>query len=104
MFAALMNLMKTRKMLPQISDTERQALDAGTVWIDGEIFGGNPDFKKMLAENYNKLTAEEQAFLDGPTDEVCRMIDRLKSLVFKEFELMLKEEVQYVGFSDRVSH
>lgn len=40
----------------------------------------------------------------GTADEVCRMIDRLKSLVFKEFELMLEEEVQYVGFSDRVSH
>jgi acyl-CoA dehydrogenase len=63
-------------MLPRISDTERQALEAGQVWIDGEIFGGNPDFQKMLAENYDKLTAEEQAFLDGPTEEVCRMIDR----------------------------
>jgi acyl-CoA dehydrogenase len=76
MFAALMKYMKIRKMLPRISDTERQALEAGGVWIDGEIFGGNPDFRKMLAENYNKLTAEEQAFLDGPTEEVCRMIDR----------------------------
>lgn len=71
-----MNFVKTRKLLPRISDTERQALEAGGVWIDGEIFGGNPDFQKMLAENYNKLTAEEQAFLDGPTEEVCRMIDR----------------------------
>lgn len=76
MFSALMNFVKTRKLLPRISDTERQALEAGGVWIDGEIFGGNPDFQKMLAENYNKLTAEEQAFLDGPTEEVCRMIDR----------------------------
>ncbi|HSE00553.1 MAG TPA: acyl-CoA dehydrogenase, partial [Burkholderiales bacterium] len=76
MFAALMNFVKTRKLLPRISDTERQALEAGQVWIDGEIFGGNPDFQKMLAENYNKLAVEEQAFLDGPTEEVCRMIDR----------------------------
>ncbi|MGQ0524374.1 MAG: acyl-CoA dehydrogenase, partial [Betaproteobacteria bacterium] len=76
MFAALMKYMKSRKLLPQISDTERQALEAGSVWIDGEIFGGNPDFRKMLAENYNRLTAEERAFLDGPTEEVCWMIDR----------------------------
>ena len=76
MFAALMKFMKARKMLPHISDTERQALEAGQVWIDDEIFGGNPDFQKMLAENYNQLTAEERAFLDDPTEEVCRMIDR----------------------------
>src|SRR5689334_16234448 len=76
MFAALMKLMKAKKMLPQISDTERQALEAGTVWIDGQFFSGRPDFSKMLAEPYSKLTPEEQAFLDGPTEEACRMIDR----------------------------
>jgi acyl-CoA dehydrogenase len=76
MFAVLMNWMKARKMLPQISDTERQALEAGTVWIDGEFFGGNPDFGTMLGEAYNTLSIEEQAFLDGPCEELCRMIDR----------------------------
>ena len=76
MFAHLMKFVKARKMLPHISDTERQALEAGQVWIDGELFGGNPDFRRMLAESYDKLTAEEQAFLDGPTEAVCRMIDR----------------------------
>ena len=76
MFAHLMKFVKARKMLPHISDTERQALEAGQVWIDGELFGGNPDFRRMLAESYNKLTVEEQAFLDGPTEAVCRMIDR----------------------------
>ena len=76
MIARLMKFMKARKMLPHISETERQALEAGQVWIDGELFGGNPDFRRMLAESYNRLTAEEQAFLDGPTEAVCRMIDR----------------------------
>jgi acyl-CoA dehydrogenase len=76
MFGSLMKLMKLRKMLPRLSDTERQALQAGGVWIDGDIFSGNPDFLKILAEDYKELTAEEQAFLDGPTEEVCRMIDR----------------------------
>src|SRR5688572_2233161 len=76
MFAALMKFMKAKKMLPVISDTERMALEAGTVWIDGEFFGGNPDFAKMLGEGYNSLSPEEQAFLDGPVDELCKMIDR----------------------------
>lgn len=76
MFAALMKLMKAKKMLPQISDTERLALEAGTVWVDGEFFSGNPDFAKMLAEPYDTLSPEEQAFLDGPTEELCKMIDR----------------------------
>jgi len=76
MFALLMNWMKSNKMLPQISDTERQALEAGTVWIDGEFFGGNPDFKKMLAEAYARVSPEEQAFLDGPCEELLQMIDR----------------------------
>jgi acyl-CoA dehydrogenase len=76
MFALLMNWMKANKILPQISDTERQALEAGKVWIDGGFFAGNPDFRKILAENYNQLPAEEQAFLDGPVEQLCRMIDR----------------------------
>ena len=76
MFALLMRWMRVNKILPQISDTERQALEAGTVWIDGQFFGGNPDFKEMLAESYNQLPPEEQAFLDGPCEELCRMVDR----------------------------
>jgi len=76
MFGLLMNWMKANKILPQISDTERQALEAGSVWIDGEFFGGNPDFRRMLAENYDRLSSEEQAFIDGPCEELCRMCDR----------------------------
>ena len=76
MFALLMKWMQAQKMLPQISDTERQALEAGTVWIDGGFFSGNPDFKKILSEPYGKLTAEEQAFMDGPVEELLNMIDR----------------------------
>ena len=75
MFALLMKWMKSKKLLPQISDTERQALEAGSVWIDGGIFAGRPDFKKMLAQPYSRLPSEEQAFLDGPVEQLCRMID-----------------------------
>ena len=75
MFATLMNWMKAQKMLPRISDTERQALEAGTVWIDGEYFRGNPDFGRMLTSPYGGLTDEERAFLDGPVETLLRMID-----------------------------
>lgn len=63
------------RMLPTMSDTERDALEAGTVWWDGELFTGNPDWKKLLAEPPAKLSAEEQTFLDGPCEELCRMLD-----------------------------
>ncbi len=76
MFGLLMRYMQANKVLPQISDTERQALEAGSVWIDGQFFGGNPDFRQMLAENYSRLSAEEQSFIDGPCEQLCRMCDR----------------------------
>jgi len=75
MYSAIMKFMRANKMLPRISDTERQALEAGTVWIDGQFFSGNPDFKAMLGESYSQLSEEEQAFLDGPAEELCQMID-----------------------------
>lgn len=64
-----------RRMLPSMSSTEREALEAGTVWWDGELFTGNPDWSKLLGAKTPRLTAEEQAFLDGPCEELCRMID-----------------------------
>ncbi|MFP5304557.1 MAG: acyl-CoA dehydrogenase [Gammaproteobacteria bacterium] len=75
MFGAMMNWIKAKKILPQISDTERQALEAGTVWIDGQIFSGRLDFAKLLAEPYGSLSEDERAFIDGPVDELLRMID-----------------------------
>ncbi|HEY4975523.1 MAG TPA: acyl-CoA dehydrogenase [Steroidobacteraceae bacterium] len=68
--------MKTyRRLLPTMSDTERDALEAGTVWWEGELFTGNPDWRKLHAAAAPKLSAEEQAFLDGPCETLCRMID-----------------------------
>jgi len=64
-----------RRMLPSMSSTEREALEAGTVWWDGELFTGNPDWSKLLGAKTPRLTAEEQAFLDGPCEKLCRMID-----------------------------
>lgn len=67
-----------RKMLPQISQTEQEALDAGTVWWEGDLFSGKPDWKKLLAYPKPQLTAEEQAFLDGPVEQLCAMLDEWK--------------------------
>ncbi len=64
-----------RRALPNMSNTEREALEAGTVWWDGELFTGNPDWQKLVSAKAPQLSAEERGFLDGPCDEVCRMID-----------------------------
>jgi acyl-CoA dehydrogenase len=64
-----------RKILPRVSDTEQQALDAGTIGFDAELFGGRPDWEKLRAVAPVTLTPEEKGFLDGPTEELCRMIN-----------------------------
>ena len=64
-----------RKILPLVSQTEQEALDAGTVWWDGELFSGHPNWQKLLAYAKPSLTAEEQSFLDNETDQLCAMID-----------------------------
>jgi acyl-CoA dehydrogenase len=63
------------KLLPSMSQTEREALEAGTVWWDGELFTGAPDWKKLMAAKPPQLSTEEQAFLDGPCEELCGMLD-----------------------------
>ena len=64
-----------RQMLPSMSDTEREALEAGNVWWDGELFSGMPEWDKLMTYPAPKLSEEEQAFVDGPCEELCRMID-----------------------------
>ncbi len=68
-------------ILPKVSDTEQQALDAGTVGFDAELFSGTPDWAKLRAVPPIVLTKEEQAFLDGPTDELCTHDRRLGGAV-----------------------
>jgi acyl-CoA dehydrogenase len=65
-------------VMPPVSETEREAIDAGTVWWDGDLFSGNPDWSKLLAMAPAKLSPEEQAFMDGPVRELCAMIDDWK--------------------------
>ena len=64
-----------RRMVPSMSKTEQDALEAGNVWWEGELFSGMPDWRKLNRLPAPALTAEEQAFLDGPTEELCRMLD-----------------------------
>lgn len=63
------------KSMPAMSATEREALEAGTVSWEGDLFSGAPDFNVLLNAPVVNLTADEQAFMDGPVNELCRMID-----------------------------
>src|SRR5688572_33462540 len=64
-----------RRMLPSMSKTEQEALEAGNVWWDGELFTGMPDWGRLSNLPSPTLTAEEQALLDGPTEELCGLLD-----------------------------
>ena len=64
-----------RRILPQVSQTEQEALDAGTVWWDGDLFSGAPNWHKLLGFPKPSLTAEEQSFLDNETSTLCAMLD-----------------------------
>ena len=69
----LMRLMAP--ILPRIGKTERIALDAGTVWWDRDLFSGNPDWQKLLNFKLRALSGNERAFLDGPVEELCAMLN-----------------------------
>ncbi|MFZ2620347.1 MAG: acyl-CoA dehydrogenase family protein, partial [Alphaproteobacteria bacterium] len=64
--------------LPTIGETEKIALDAGTVWWDGDLFSGKPDWQKLLNFKVQPLSKSEQAFLDGSTTTLCAMLDDYK--------------------------
>lgn len=64
-----------RAAMPTMSQTERDALEAGTVWWDAELFSGHPTWEVLLKTPAPVLTAEEQAFLNGPVDDLCRLVD-----------------------------
>ncbi len=71
--ARVMNLF--RSLMPAVSDTEREALEAGSVWWEAELFSGRPDWKRLQDMPPPALSADEQAFMDGPVEELCRMLD-----------------------------
>jgi len=68
-------LARTRRVLPPMSQTEREAIDAGTVWWEAELFRGNPDWSQLLGARAPELTEEERSFIEGPVEELCGMLD-----------------------------
>ena len=71
----VMSFLKAMKFLPTISETERVAIESGNVWVDAELFSGKPNFRRLMKESYPELTPDEQAFLDGPCETLCKMVD-----------------------------
>jgi acyl-CoA dehydrogenase len=69
-------LRQYQRVLPKISETERVALEAGTVGWEGELFAGKPDWKALREAPYLELSAEEQAFIDGPVEQLCDMLNQ----------------------------
>lgn len=63
-----------RRIMPPMSQTEREALEAGTVWWDGELFSGRPDWNRLLAVREATLTPDEQRFVDHDTETLCAMV------------------------------
>jgi acyl-CoA dehydrogenase len=88
-----------RRAMPAMSQTEREALEAGTVWWDAELFNGRPDWRKLLKTPPPRLTAEEQAFIDGPVEELCRMLDDWR-ITQEDFDLPPRvwEFIKHEGF------
>ncbi|WP_372636128.1 acyl-CoA dehydrogenase [Fodinibius sp.] len=81
----LMKLLDTLNFLPVISETERTAIEAGNVWVDAELFSGKPDLERLASESYPELSDDEQAFLEGPVEELCSMVDDWDVYVRKGF-------------------
>lgn len=74
------------KAMPTISQTEQEALDAGDVWWEAELFSGKPDFDMVRRLPPPTLTEEEQAFLDGPVEQLCEMLDDWQ-ITHQDFDL-----------------
>ncbi len=91
--ARLVGLIKKLKLMPTISHTEKTALRAGTIWVDGEFFSGKPNFSSIFSEKYPSLSEEEKEFLETKVDKVCEMTDDWE--VFRKRDLP-KEVWQYL--------
>lgn len=112
--APIMRAIRVFNILPNISETEKAAIEAGTVWVEGEFFAGAPDLNRIANQAYPQLTPTIQAFLDGPVEQVCRMAtdweiyqrkdlppevwDYLKQERF--FGMMIPPEYGGLGFSN----
>ncbi|MEM8933170.1 MAG: acyl-CoA dehydrogenase family protein, partial [Acidobacteriota bacterium] len=75
MFGILLEALRNARIAPEMSTTERAALEAGDTWLDAELFSGRPALDRLFSEPYPQLDAREQAFLDGPVRAVCEAMD-----------------------------
>jgi acyl-CoA dehydrogenase len=110
----IVSAIKAFNLLPNISATEQAAIEAGTVWVDGEFFSGQPNFRRINSEPYPQVTPELQAFLDGPVEQVCRMVSDWEIYRRKDlppevwaylrhegfFGMMIPKEYGGLGFSN----
>ncbi len=92
----VMKVLNALHFLPTISPTEQTAIEAGNVWVEGELFSGKPDYQRILNQPYPELTEDEQAFLDGPVEELCRVtrdweVFQRKALPAEAWEIMKRE-------------
>lgn len=64
-----------RRSMPEISATERDALEAGGTWFEAELFGGSPRWRRLFDLRSSSFSEAERAFLDGPVETLCAMLD-----------------------------
>ena len=89
---------RSARCMPPMSQTEPEAINAGTVWWDGDLFSGKPDWAKLLAFPQPTLSAEEQAFLDGETEELCRMAHDWDTYVLNDLPPHVWQFIKDKGF------
>jgi len=109
----LIVIIKKLGLLPKISETEKIALTSGTIWVDGELFSGRPNFDWIFSQKYPHLTPEEQHFMDNEVEELCRIcvdyeVQKLRDLPEnvwnflrekKFFGIIIPKEFGGLGFS-----
>jgi acyl-CoA dehydrogenase len=109
----LIVIIKKLGLLPKISETEKIALTSGTIWVDGELFSGRPNFNWIFSQKYPHLTPEEQHFIDNEVEELCRIcvdyeVQKLRDLpenvwnflrTKKFFGIIIPKEFGGLGFS-----
>lgn len=106
-------LIKKLGLLPKISETEKIALTSGTIWVDGELFSGRPNFEWIFSQKYPRLTPEEHSFMENEVEEICKMCTDYEVQVLRDlpenvwqflrdkkfFGMIIPKEFGGLGFS-----